>query len=315
VLALILATLTFQGLVEVWHVIILAALLGGVNAFDGPVRQAFVAELVGREDLPNAIALNSMTFNSGRIVGPAIGGLVLVILGPAWCFLLNGVSFIAVIAGLLAMRLPKHRVAAQGVSPWQQFRSGLEYVSRSPDVQALLLLALIFSVFGITYSAVLPAFIDKVLQADAAAFGVINALSGVGAVSGAFVIARYGDRGMRGKWLKWGLIGFPLVLMLFGLNSNYLVAMALSVGLGFGFMLVFTLINTLLQTQIVDEMRGRVLGLYTLTFFGFTPFGNLFIGALAEAIGLTPAFLITALLCLLFSSLVLLKTPSTNLLP
>ena len=311
-LALILALLTFTGVVQVWHVILLSAGLGLVNAFDGPARQAFVVEMVGREDLPNAIALNSMTFNSARIIGPAIGGLVLAAVGAAWCFLLNGISFIAVIAGLLMMRLPPHAGAGGQNSPWEQFKGGLRYVGDHPELRGLLLLALLFSLFGISYSTVLPAFVDKVLHRGAEAFGQVNAMSGVGAVTGAFLVARFGDRGFRGKWLVWSTLGFPLVLTLFALNTNFWLTLILAVLLGIGFMLTFTLINTLLQTNIADEMRGRVLALYTLTFFGFTPFGNLMIGSLSELIGLSEALVLSAGLCLVSVGAVFLLMPAVR---
>jgi MFS family permease len=315
ILAFILAALTFADVVQVWHIIVLAAGIGVVNSFDGPARQAFVVEMVGREDLPNAIALNSMTFNSGRIIGPAIGSTVLVLFGTSWCFLLNGFTFLAVIAGLLMMRLPPHLPNSNSLSPWQQMKSGLDYLGQHPELRGLLLMALFFSIFGISYSTVLPAFIDKVLNQDAAAFGTISAMSGVGAVTGAFIVAKWGDSGKRGQWLSWAILAFPVILFAFSLNTFYPLAMLLAVALGIGFMLVFTLINTLLQTQLVDEMRGRVLSLYTLTFFGFTPFGNLLIGSLSEWIGLSQAMIISAVLCLVTAAAILIAIPAVRQLP
>lgn len=311
-LALILAVLTFLGVVQVWHVLLLAVGLGVVNSFDGPARQAFVVEMVGRDDLPNAIALNSMTFNSGRIIGPAIGGLVLVLVGAAWCFLLNGLTFIAVIISLLMMKLPPPKPVTTNLSPWKQMKSALVYLGHQPDLKGLLLMALMFSLFGISYSTVLPAFIDKVLQQGAGAFGAINAMSGIGAVTGAFLVAKWGDTGRRGRWLTWSSMSFPLVLTLFALNRFYPLALFLAVLLGVGFMLTYTLINTLLQTQLVDEMRGRVLSLYTLTFFGFTPFGNLMIGSLSEWMGLSQALILSATLSFVTVGAVLWYIPSVR---
>ncbi len=185
-LAFILAGLTFAGVVQVWHVVLLAVGLGVVNALDGPARQAFVVEMVGREDLPNAIALNSITFNSARIIGPAIGGLLLVAFGAGWCFLFNGLSFLAVIASLFTMRLPAYVAKPAKLSPWQQLKSGVAYAIRTPELRALLLLALVFSLFGISYATIMPAFVDKALQRGGSAYGVVNAMSGVGAVVGGF---------------------------------------------------------------------------------------------------------------------------------
>jgi MFS family permease len=308
----VLAALIFADLVEVWHVIVVAAVLGVVNAFDGPARQAFVVDMVGREDLPNAIALNSMTFNSARIIGPAIGGALLVAVGAGWCFLINGLTVFAVVGCLLLMRLPKHEAVRNDKSPWQQLRQGLSYVQHQPNLRALLLLALVFSVFGISYSTVLPAFVDKVLRQGAGAFGAVNMMTGVGAVTGAFIVAQYGERGWRGRWLSAAILTFPLILTVFSLASNYVVALVLAVMLGVTFMFVFTLVNTLLQTHLVDEMRGRVLSLYTLTFFGFAPFGNLLIGWLAEWIGLSESLILSALLCFVGALIVIVKTPTVR---
>jgi MFS family permease len=314
-LALILAGLTFSGVVQVWHVVALAAAVGVVNAFDGPVRQAFVVEMVGHNDMPNAIALNSMTFNLGRIVGPAMGGALLVAVGAAWCFLLNGITFLAVLASLALMRLPAHEPTISHLSPFALLRGGLDYVARQPNLQALLLLALSFSIFGISYATVLPAFVDKALQQDADAFGLINAMTGVGAVLGALVVARYGDQGKRGQWMSYAVLGFSGVLVGFALIPSYLVVLLLAVGLGITFMMTFTLINTMLQTQVADEMRGRVLSLYTLTFFGFAPFGALMVGWLAETVGLREALVVTAVLSFVGAAAVLWRIPSVMKLP
>ncbi|MBX2997240.1 MAG: MFS transporter [Caldilineaceae bacterium] len=304
-LALILAALTFSGLVQVWHVIVLSVLLGVVNAFDGPARQAFVVDMVGREDLPNAIAINSMTFNSARVVGPAVGGFLLATVGADWCFLLNGISFLAVIASLLAMRVPPFQPRDGQIAPLQQLRSGVAYAVRSNEVAALLLLALNLSLFGITYNTVLPAFIDQILGQGPAAFGAINMASGIGAVTTAVLIARYGDRGKRGLWLSRLTIAYPLILLMFALNTSYILALLLSILLGIGFMGQFTLINTLLQTHIDDHMRGRVMSLYTLTFFGMTPFGNLAIGALSETWGMDRTLALSACLAFGFAVMIL----------
>lgn len=309
IMALILAALTFSGLVQVWHVIVLTVFLGVINAFDGPARQAFVVDMVGREDMSNAIAINSMTFNSARVVGPAIGGFLLATVGADWCFLLNGISFLAVIAGLLAMRVPPSQPHDGHIAPWQQLRSGVAYAVRTNEVAGLLLLALNLSLFGITYNTVLPAFIDRVLAQGPAAFGVLNMASGIGAVTTAILIARHGDRGQRGIWLSRIALAYPLVLLIFALNSSYVLAVGLSILLGIGFMGQFTLINTLLQTQIDDYMRGRVMSLYTLTFFGMTPFGNLAVGALSEVWGLGRTLALSALLTLGFAALILYKMP------
>jgi MFS family permease len=286
-LALILAALAFTNSVQVWHVVALAAGLGLVNSFDGPARQAFVVEMVGREDLTNAIALNSMMFNSARVIGPAIGGLLLATVGPAWCFLINGLSYLAVIAGLWAMQLSAPRFRRALAAPLKELAGGLRYVWQHVEQFALLLMALIFAVFGMSYATVLPAFADQVLHSGATGYGLLNAATGLGAVIGAFIIARNGGGGRRGQLLVWASLAFPVVLFAFAFVTAFPVSLLLALGLGLLFMVQFTLINTLLQLRVADEMRGRVLSLYSLSFFGFAPFGNLATGSLAGYWGLS----------------------------
>ncbi len=314
-LAFILAALTFAGVVQVWEIVVLAALLGVINAFDGPARQAFVVEMVGREDLPNAIAINSMMFNGARVIGPALGGLLLATVGTAWCFFINGLSFLAVIVCLLLMRLTPRATILEIGSPWSNLKRGLRYVLVHREIFALLMLALIFSVFGISYNILLPAFADQVLHVDATGFGIVNTAIGFGAVCGALIMARYGDRGQRGRWLVWVNLAFPFILLLFAFNTQFVLALLLAFGLGVGFMLLFTIINTLLQTNVADQMRGRVMGLYTLTFFGFAPFGNLAIGRLAEGWGMSFTIFLSAACALILAAIVIMLVPSLRKMP
>lgn len=314
-LAFVLAFLTFTNTVQVWHIVLLAVGIGFVNAFDGPARQAFVVEMVGRDDLPNAIALNSMTFNAARVIGPAFGGLLLATVGSAWCFFFNGVSFLAVIVSLLMMKIshqpPKH--TQQGV--WEQLRSGVVYAVHHAELRGLLALALFFCSFGISYMTILPAYVQQVVHADATAYGLLTAAAGLGAVTGAFVIATYGDRGYRGRWLFAAAMTFPFLLTAFGYTRDLTLSLVLMYLLGIGFMLQFTLINTLLQTRVDDHMRGRVLSLYTLILFGFGPIGNLFIGWFSEAIGLSLAIAVTAAITFVSAVAVFVWTPILRKLP
>jgi MFS family permease len=308
-LAFVMALLTFTKVIQEWHVIVLAALLGVVNAFDAPARQAFVPEMVGKQDLPNAIALNSMMFNSARVIGPAIGGLVLAVVGAAWCFMLNGLSFLAVLIGLWLMDLPSFRKVEHTISPWRQLVSGLQYASGNREISALILLSLVFSIFGISYSTILPAFVQLTLHQGAVVYGWLNAATGLGAVTGAFLLVHRVTHGKRGKLLVLTNIAFPLILIAFAFAASLPLSLVLAYGLGVGFMMQFTTINTLLQTRVEDSFRGRVMGLYTITFFGFAPFGNLLIGFLGQHWGLGIAMALFAVCSLILSQLVLLKTP------
>src|SRR5665648_229798 len=274
-LALTLAGLAFAGVVQEWHIIILSALLGVVNAFDAPARQAFIPEMVGKEDMPNAIALNSIMFNGARVIG------------PAWCFTLNGISYLAVIAGLWLMKIPVRQVLINLASPLKQLVSGVQYARHNREISGLILLSLVFSIFGISYSTILPAFVEKILHQGAMVYGWVNAATGLGAISGAFLLAHRISNGRRGQLLVWTNIAFPLLLIAFAFTTWIPLALLLAFGLGVGFMVQFTTINTLLKTRVADDLRGRVMGLYTITFFGFSPFGNLLIGFLGEKLGLS----------------------------
>jgi MFS family permease len=309
-LAFVMAALTFANTIREWHVIVLAALLGVVNAFDAPARQAFVPEMVGKQDLPNAIALNSMMFNSARVIGPAVAGLVLAAVGAAWCFTINGISFLAVLLGLWLMKLPPRRAQQHTNSPIEQLIGGIRYTAKNREISALILLSLVFSVFGISYSTILPAFVQNVLQQGAIGYGWVNTATGLGAVTGAFLLAHRGSHGRRGKLLVLTNIAFPLILVAFSFISVLPISLLLAYGLGLGFMTQFTTINTLLQTRVHDDFRGRVMGLYTITFFGFAPFGNLLIGFLGQKFGLTLAMTLFAVCSLILSQLVLMKTPT-----
>ncbi len=308
ILAFIMAALTFTNVIQEWHVIVLAALLGVVNAFDAPARQAFVPEIVTRDDLPNAIAMNSMMFNSARVIGPAVAGLTLAAVGAAWCFTINGISFLAVLVGLWLINLPDRRIVHTS-SPWSQLVSGLRYTAKHRELSTLILISLVFSVFGISYATILPAFVENTLHRGAAAYGWVNTATGLGAVTGAFLLMYGLSHGRRGKLLVAVNIAFPLILMGFAFTSSFVPALVLAFGLGLGFMMQFTTLNTLLQTRVEDSYRGRVMGLYTLTFFGFAPFGNLLIGYLGQQWGLSLAMALFAACSLILSTLILIKTP------
>lgn len=311
-LAFILAVLCFTNVVQVWHIVVLAVLLGIVNSFDMPARQAFVVEMVGREDLTNAIAMNSMMFNGARVVGPAIGGILLATLGSSWCFLINGLSFFAVIVGLLLMRLSPTSSQPDLSRPWQHLVAGVKYTAGRSEIVALLALSAVYSLFGLSYASLLPAFTDQVLHSGASGYGAINTAIGFGAVTGALLIARYGIGSHRGKWLLIASFTFPLFLGFFAVNNQFIWALPLTYGLGVGFMILFNSINSLLQSQVTDEMRGRVLSLYTLSFSGVSPFGNLMVGTLSEKWGMNWTFLACAVVTILLAIVIYSLAPKVR---
>lgn len=312
VLALILAVLTFTNTVQVWHIMVLAMLLGANNAFDAPARQAIVVDLVQREDMTNAIALNSMLINGARVIGPALGGFLIAGLGTAWCFLINGLTFLAVIAALLAMVIPQREMQRKFEHPLRQFQEGLRYAGTHREILGMLILSTVMTIFGMAYSAQLPAFADKMLHVDASGYGALNALIGLGAVSGGFMLAAWNFTGKRGLVLIIANLVYPLVLAAFAFNSSFILALPLAYGLGLGFMLQANNMNSLIQMRVDDAMRGRVMSLYTITFFGLSPLGSLFAGALGERMPLSIAIAICAAIMLVGSLLVHWRIPEVR---
>ena len=284
-LALLLAGLTLGGHIEVWQVFILAAASGVVNAFDIPTRQAFVADLVGRDDLLNAIALNSSVINGARILGPALAGLLVAGVGEGWCFLINGVSYLAVITGLALMRLPVRVHVPSAGSALANVLEGFRYVGRTAPVRALLLLLGLASLVGMPYAVLMPVFADQILHGGARELGILMGATGVGALAGALTLAaRRGLRGL-GRWVAVSAAGFGACLMLFAASRSLWLSAALLVPTGFFMMVTMASSNTLIQAMVPDALRGRVMAVYSMMFIGMAPFGALLAGALAGHLG------------------------------
>jgi len=302
-LAFTLAFLTFSRLVQPWHVIVLALLLGTANAFDAPARQAFVREMVGREHLTNAIALNSALFNSATAVGPAVAGLTYALVGPAWCFTINGISFLAVISALLMMRFEHRPRVVQKSSAIQDIKSGFIYTVSHPTIRVLIAGLGILSLFGLGFITLMPAWAVNVLGGDVRTNGLLQSARGLGALLGALMIASFGAYHFRGKLLTVGSFVFPSLLLLYTFSRWLPLSLVLLVGVGWGFMILVNLSNSLVQTQVPDELRGRVMSIFTLSFFGLFPLGSLIAGALADIIGEPITVLIGAIIILGFSGL------------
>jgi MFS family permease len=284
-LALTLAILTLTGKIAVWEVFALGTLLGVVNAVDIPTRQSFFVEAVGREDLVNAIALNSSMFNAARIVGPAVAGILVASIGEGWCFFANAVSYVAVIAGLVAMRRARVRSAAQRASTLRRVAEGFRFSSRTAPVRAILLLLAVTSLAGTPYSVLMPVFAETILHAGARGLGILMAASGVGALIGSIALAlRRQLRGL-GNWVAWAAIALGLALPAFSLSKSFAASVLLLVPVGLAFMVTLGSANTLIQAMVPDALRGRVMAVYSMMFMGMAPFGALIAGALAGRIG------------------------------
>lgn len=286
-LAATLALLTLTGLVQVWHVFVLAGLLGLVNAFDAPARQAFTVEMVGREDLLNAIALNASVFNAARTVGPAMAGIVVALIGEGPAFAVNALSFVFVIAGLLMMRLPPFTRPAGGRRRGQ-LREGLGYIAGEPRVRALLLQAAAIALFCFVYIPLLPAFARDVLGADAGGYGALSAANGLGALVAALILAQLGDRLPRGRLLNFAALVYPALLITFTLMRSMPLALLLMLLIGWAGVTTMALTNTLIQSIVPDGLRGRVMSVFTLLMMGGSPMGGMIAGVVAEFVGGVP---------------------------
>lgn len=311
-LAFILAALTFLGLVQPWHIVLLAFLLGVANAFDAPARQSFVLEMVDREDLGNAIALNSTMFQSATVVGPAVAGLTYAWLGPAWCFTINGISFLAVIAALLMMKLKPLSARTRTTSALHDLREGVTYVLSHPVIRTLIAIAGVVSLFGMAYATLIPAWAVTVLGGDATTNGLLQSARGLGALLGALMIAYLGRFRFKGRLLTIGNFVFPISLFIFAAITSTPFSLLAIVVVGWGFMVLFNMANTLIQTQVTDELRGRVMAVYSLTFFGLMPLGGLWTGAVAAVVGAPLTLVFGAGVSLAFAIFVFIFAPKVR---
>jgi MFS family permease len=308
ILAFILSALTLTHTVQVWHIFVLAALLGVVNAFDIPGRQAFLVDMVGKEDLMNAIALNSSMFNGARIIGPAIAGILVAKIGEGWCFFANGVSYIAVIVGLFLMRVPPptYRTAA---SPMAHIVEGFRFVRQATPIRAILLLLGLVSLVAMPYTVLMPIFADRILHGGARALGILMGATGVGALLGALTLAaRTGVRGL-GRWVAFACGGFGVSLILFSFSKIFWLSAALLLPVGFCMMLQMSSSNTLIQVMVPDNLRGRVMAVYSMMFMGMAPFGALFAGVLADRLGAPITVAMGAVACVGGAALFWLRWP------
>jgi MFS family permease len=295
--AFLLAAGVWLGFASPWFIVIVAALNGLAMGFDMPARQAFTVEMTSREDLLNAISLNSSIVNSARVVGPSVAGLMIGAVGVAMCFLLNGISFIAVIAGLLLMRLPRFERNIDVVSPAVHAWTGIVYSIKHQRVRTILLLFLAIGIFGWSYAVLMPAFARDVLGRGADGYGVLMSASGTGAFVGALVVATYGHLFVPRRLALGGVWLFAASLFALALTHNFYLALAFLFTAGFGMLLFFSTSNTVLQTIVPDEMRGRVMGVWSLVFGAMIPLGSLEAGAVAHWLGTSFALAFGAIIC------------------
>lgn len=313
VLALILAALTLGGRIQIWQLFLLSTLLGIVNAFDIPARQSFLVEMVGREDLMNAIALNSTMFNGARIIGPAIAGVLVAKIGEGWCFFANGISYIAVIVGLLFMQVDRVRRAPAMLSPWQTIREGFNYVGRTVPIRAIVQLIALVSFAGLPYTVLMPIFADRILHGGAQALGILMGFAGLGALCGAlFMASRTALKGFT-LWIPCAAAAFSVCLAGFALSTTLWLSCAMLLLAGCAVMIQTSASNTLIQSIVPDHLRGRTMSVYTMMFIGVGPIGAMVSGFAADSFGARGTILIGAAICLLASAAFAARLPAIQL--
>lgn len=281
-----LAILIFSGHYTVWQMLFLSMILGSINAFDVPARQALVYEMVDdKETLPNALALNSTMVNLARLVGPAIAGIMLEKFGAAVCFLLNASSFIAVIGSLMRMRLKPYVRNAQRKQVLVELKEGAQYLRHTPDIAKAILMLAAMSLIVIPYITLMPVYAKVIFKGDATTFGYIDSFIGMGAITGALFLASRGPEVSRKKILWVNTLIFGAGLILFSHTTWFPIAMVFAMMSGFGMMAQTTITNTIIQTSVAPNMRGRVISYFAMAYFGMQPLGSLFVGFISKYLG------------------------------
>jgi MFS family permease len=285
VLAFTLATLVLTKQVQYWHIVVLASILGVTMAIDAPTRQSFIVEMVGKKDLLNAIALNSSIFNLARILGPALAGLIISAIGIVLCFYVNGISYLAVIAGLFMMRGNFSPAKKKRTHVVRDIKDGFGYARQDRNIMSLIALVALSSIFIMPYAMLMPVFARDILNVGAKGMGILLASAGVGALVGALTLAFLSDYREKGRFVMAGTTTFIIATLLFSFSNNYHISLLLLLFIGWGMVMQNASINSLLQTITPDHLRGRIMSLYVLFFMGMMPFGSLQAGFIADQFG------------------------------
>lgn len=306
----LLAALALAGVIQVWHVVALSVFQGVINAFDMPARQALVVEMVeDRADLPNAIALNSSMVNAARLIGPSAAGVLIAGVGEGYCFLIDALSYLFVIASLVMMRIPDREVAGRSSRVLADFKEGFVYVAGSTPIRSVLILLAVVSLLGTPYTVLLPVIAKEVLGGGASTLGILTAASGLGALSGALYLASRSTVLGLGRVIVGSAAVFGLGLVAFSRAGTLWLALPLMFVTGGGMMLQMAASNTILQTIVDEDKRGRMMSLFNMAFFGTVPFGSLIAGVLAARIGAENTILVGGALCALAAAVFLRELP------
>jgi len=300
--ASLLGILVLTNHAAIWHVVILSLLSGVIEAIDAPARQSFVIELIQKKSLlTNAIALNSAMFNGARLVGPSIAGIIIAISNEGVCFLLNGLTFIAVIVSLFLIKVPEHKYIDTGHSMFIKIKQGWNYSFSHLSIRYMIANVSVITMFGMSYAVLMPVFAKDILQGTAITMGILMSMAGVGALAGAaYLASRKSIRGL-GKTMVYALTVFSIALIIFSLSKSIVISLGMMLAIGFGMMFQMAASNTILQNVIDDNMRGRVMSLHSMAFMSVAPFGSLLAGFLSKTIGASMALMICAGICLIWT--------------
>jgi MFS family permease len=308
--ALILAFLALIGAIQVWHIIVLSIFLGVINAFDMPTRQSFIVELIEKaEDLGNAIALNSFMFNGARLVGPAVAGILIGLLGEGVCFLINGISFFGIIFALIAIKVPERKKVVRAPRIWQDLKEGYSYAFGFAPIRYILLQLGLMSFMGMSYTVLMPIFAKDILHGGPHTLGFLMAASGIGALAGSIYLAsRHTILGL-GRFIAYASAIFGIGIIAFSLSTMLIISLAMMFITGFGMIVQMASSNTILQSIVEEDKRGRVMSIYATAFIGMAPLGNLFAGSLASWIGAPNTLIVSGIACIIGSLIFAVNLP------
>lgn len=313
ILMLIMAALSFFNIINIWMIVIIALGIGIVQAFNSPAYQTIMLDLVNKEDIMNAIALNSFQFNLTRVIGPGIAGVLVTLVGVAVCFFLNGLSFLAVVVALLMVRLPKPAQVAEKRPVLQEIQESLGYLKRNIALSGLLMIASLFSFFITPYLTLLPVFVQQVFKKGPEDYGILLSAVGVGALTGALVVAKISSRlQRRSRFMNWGMLIMVSGLASFSLSTNLVLSMVMLAFAGGSLVAVNTTLNTIVQSSVPENLRGRILSIWTLCSIGFMPLGNLQSGIVAQGWGAPVSIMLNMGLFTLFTILIYVAIPKSR---
>ena len=297
----VLAALVVLNIYKIWHIIFISILLGINFAIDMPVRQAFLIDITGKEDLMNGIALNSSIVNLARVIGPALAGIIMVKYGISWCFIINSFSFLAVIVALFYLKTNEAVIKARTESIFQYTISGFRYVKQNKMILEAMMIMALMGIFGWSYALLIPAIAKDIFSKSEQGYAMLVSANGIGALVGALFVAYLGNSPNKKRIMKGGIYFFSLMIFLLSFSKIYFLSLTLIAGAGMGLLIYFSSCTTLIQSNVEDSVRGRVMGIWALLFGGMMPLGSLFTGLFAEHFGVPTTLLFSSIICPLFT--------------